>query len=98
MSFENGKEIAGIYLSGHPADNYNLYSERMKADRIGEIINDETGHYPDGKKVLIVGIISKVKTQLTKSNKLMAFINVEDKYGIMEAVVFPNVYEKALFF
>jgi len=89
------KEIAGIYLSGHPADNYSLYSERMKADRIGEIINDETGRYPDGKKVLIVGIISKVKTQLTKSNKLMAFINVEDKYGIMEAVVFPNVYEKS---
>lgn len=48
--------------------------------------------------MLIVGIISKVKTQLTKSNKLMAFINVEDKYGIMEAVAFPNVYEKALFF
>lgn len=92
------KEIAGIYLSGHPADNYSLYSERMKADRIGKIINDETGRYPDGKKVLIVGIISKVKTQLTKSNKLMAFINVEDKYGIMEAVAFPNVYEKALFF
>ena len=45
--------------------------------------------------MLIVGIISKVKTQLTKSNKLMAFINVEDKYGIMEAVVFPNVYEKS---
>lgn len=89
------KEIAGIYLSGHPADNYSLYSERMKADRIGKIINDETGRYPDGKKVLIVGIISKVKTQLTKSNKLMAFINVEDKYGIMEAVAFPNVYEKS---
>ena len=73
------KEIAGIYLSGHPADNYSLYAERMNADRIGEIITNETARYPDGKRVLIVGIISRVKTQVTKSGKLMAFINVEYK-------------------
>ena len=89
------KEIAGIYLSGHPADNYSLYSERINADRIGEIINDETGGYPDGKKVTVVGIVARVKTQLTKSNKLMAFMNVEDKFGVIEVVVFPNVYEKS---
>lgn len=89
------KEIAGIYLSGHPADNYSLYAERMNADRIGEIITNETTRYPDGKRVLIVGIVSRVKTQVTKSGKLMAFINVEDKYGIIEVVVFPNVYEKS---
>lgn len=89
------KEIAGIYLSGHPADNYSLYAERMNADRIGEIITNETARYPDGKRVLIVGIVSRVKTQVTKSGKLMAFINVEDKYGIIEVVVFPNVYEKS---
>lgn len=89
------KEIAGIYLSGHPADDYSLYSKRMSADKIGEIISNETGRYSDGKKVLIIGIISRVKTQLTKSNKLMAFVNVEDKYGVIETVVFPNVYEKS---
>ncbi|MGN0501764.1 MAG: OB-fold nucleic acid binding domain-containing protein, partial [Ruminococcus sp.] len=47
-----------------------------------------------GKKVSLVCIVSKVKTQLTKNNKMMAFVNIEDRYGSMEAVVFPNVYEK----
>lgn len=91
------KEIAGIYLSGHPADNYSLYAKRINADRTGEIVSNDSGRYNDGKKVVLVGIISKVKTQLTKSNKLMAFVNVEDKSGVIEAVVFPNVYEKSTY-
>ena len=41
-----------------------------------------------------MGVISRVKTQLTKNGKIMAFITVEDRYGEMEAVVFPNVYER----
>ena len=86
-------EIAGMYLSGHPMDDYTDFSDMVHADKIGLIIQND-GDYPDGKKVCIVGVISNVKTQLTKSSKMMAFITVEDRYGEMEAVVFPNVYER----
>ena len=86
-------EIAGMYLSGHPMDDYTEFSDKVHADRIGAIIQND-GDYPDGKKVCVVGVVSKVKTQLTKNGKIMAFITVEDRYGEMEAVVFPNVYER----
>lgn len=87
-------EIAGMYLSGHPMDDYTEFSRIIKADRTGEIISNDSGLYFDGKKVSLVCIVSKVKTQLTKNNKMMAFVNIEDRYGSMEAVIFPNVYEK----
>lgn len=87
-------EIAGMYLSGHPMDDYTEFSRIIKADRTGEILSNDSGLYFDGKKVSLVCIVSKVKTQLTKNNKMMAFVNIEDRYGSMEAVVFPNVYEK----
>lgn len=86
-------EIAGMYLSGHPMDDYTDFADKVKADRIGSIIQND-GDYSDGKKVCVVGVISHVKTQLTKNGKMMAFITVEDRYGEMEAVVFPNVYER----
>ena len=88
------KEIAGIYLSGHPIDNYTDYTERLGADKIGEIVGNENSFYTDGKKVVLVCIVSKVKTQLTKTNKIMAFVNIEDRFGTMEAVVFPNIYDR----
>lgn len=87
-------EIAGMYLSGHPMDDYTLFAQRIKADKSGDIISNEGNLYFDGKKVTIVCIVSKIKTQLTKNNKMMAFINIEDRYGVMEVVVFPNVYDK----
>jgi DNA polymerase-3 subunit alpha len=87
-------EIAGMYLSGHPMDEYDKFAQLMKADKTGDIINNESKLYFDGKKVTLVCIVAKVKTQLTKNNKMMAFANVEDRYGSMEIVVFPNVYER----
>ena len=87
-------EIAGMYLSGHPMDEYTKFAALSKADRIGDILNNDSNLYFDGKKVSVVCVISKIKTQLTKNNKMMAFASVEDKYGSLEAVVFPNVYEK----
>ncbi len=90
-------EIAGMYLSGHPMDEYDKFAALMKADRTGEILSNESGLYFDGKKVSVVCIISRIKTQLTKNNKMMAFVNIEDRYGTMEVVIFPNVYEKYAF-
>lgn len=88
------KEIAGMYLSGHPMDEYTKFASLSKADRIGDILNNDGNLYFDGKKVAVVCVISKIKTQLTKNNRMMAFATVEDRYGSLEVVVFPNVYEK----
>ena len=87
-------ETAGMYLSGHPMDDYTVFAESVKADRIGEVIKNESGEYPDGKKICIVGIITKVKIQQTKNQKTMAFVTVADRFGEIETVVFPNVYER----
>lgn len=87
-------EIAGMYLSGHPMDDYTVFSNQINSDRTGDIVNNDGNLYFDGKKVAVVCIVSKLKTQLTKNNKIMAFANIEDRYGSLEAVIFPNVYEK----
>ena len=87
-------EIAGMYLSGHPMDDYSEFAAAIHADKTGAILRNEGGKYRDGAKVTLVGIISRVKNQITKSEKLMAFITLDDRFGTMEAVVFPNVYEK----
>ncbi len=87
-------EIAGMYLSGHPMDEYSRFSELVRSDNIGDILSNRGGAFFDGKKVTLVCVITKIKTQLTKNNKLMAFINVEDRFGAMEVVVFPNIYDR----
>lgn len=86
-------EIAGMYLSGHPLDAYDGYSEKIKADRIGDIIDDENSDkYCDGRNVRVVCVVKAVKTQLTKTNQMMAFISAEDKYGTCEFLVFPKIF------
>lgn len=92
LQMEN--EIAGMYLSGHPMDDYSDFARAIRADKTGAVLRNEGGKYRDGAKVTLVGIVSRVKSQITKSEKLMAFITLDDRYGMIEAVVFPNVYEK----
>lgn len=92
LQMEN--DVAGMYLSGHPMDDYTDFARLTNADKIGAIISKDNSDYYDGKAVAIVCIVQKIKTQLTKTNKMMAFIKAEDRYGSMEAVIFPNVYEK----
>lgn len=92
LNMEN--EVAGMYLSGHPIDEYEGYINFVKSDKIVDIINPEHSSYSDHAHVKIVCIISKVKNQVTKNNQMMAFIQVEDRYAAMEVLVFPDVYEK----
>ena len=87
-------EIAGMYLSGHPLDEYSLFAERSHADSVGDILENEGNRYFDGKKVSLVCVVTNVKTQLTKNAKMMSFVKAEDRFGELELVVFPNVYEK----
>ncbi len=87
-------EVAGMYLSGHPIDEYSDYINAVKADRIGDILDSENSDYKDKTDVRLVCIVSKLKTQITKSNQMMAFVTVDDRYGAIELLVFPNVFSK----
>ncbi len=85
------KDMAGMYLSGHPLSEYEWYSERIKADRIGDIItSDGDKAFLDNQNVRIVCIVSRLRTQITKSNQMMAFVTAEDRSGSIELIVFPK--------
>ena len=92
------KEMLGVYLTDHPLNDY---VDRMK--RVSSITCDdihraeedpENAEITDGMSCIISGMIAGKKTLITKSNKMMAFLDLEDLYGIAEVVVFPNVYER----
>ena len=90
------KEMLGIYVSGHPLEKYKNAIKR--ANLTTAMLMDEeelqlNGIY-DGKEVEYLGIISAVRTKITKSNNLMAFVTAEDNYGALECLVFPNVYTR----
>lgn len=87
-------EVAGMYLSGHPIDEYKDYINAVKCDKIGNIVNQDTRMYKDNDSVHIVCIVSKLKNQITKNSRMMAFVTVEDRYGSVEALVFPDVFSK----
>lgn len=95
------KEMLGVYLTDHPLKEY---KERMA--RVSSITCDDIAHAEedahngentvlcDGMSCVISGMIAGKKTLITKSSKMMAFIDLEDLYGVCEVVVFPNVYER----
>ena len=80
------KEMAGMYLSGHPIDEYARFAEFIGADNISEVLDTENGKYRDRQRIRLLAIITKNKSQLTKSNQMMAFVTVEDRYGSCEVI------------
>ena len=62
-----------------------------------EVIMNPKGipKYADGQNVKFAGIISSIKKKYTKNNKIMAFVTIEDLYGMAEVIVFENVYLNA---
>ena len=87
-------EVSGMYLSGHPIDEFSDYIRAVGCDSIGDILNNEDKTYKDRDSVHLVCIVTKVKNQITKNNLMMAFVTVEDKFGLIECIVFPNVFVK----
>lgn len=86
------KEMAGMYLSGHPIDSYKDFIKAIKADSINDILSSNyPNRYCDGATVRLVCIVTKNKTQITKSNQMMAFVTVEDRFGTAELIVFPKI-------
>ncbi|MEQ2441527.1 DNA polymerase III subunit alpha [Solibaculum intestinale] len=88
------KETTGLYLSGHPMAEYAPLASRLKAARIGDILEQAgepgTGGYQDGARVTLLVLIQSMKLKTTKSNTTMAFLTAEDLYGAIEVIVFPK--------
>lgn len=95
LAFE--KETLSIYISGHPLEDYTgLLGKNCTRNSIDFITDEDTGMAKvyDGENVIIGGMITNKSVKLTRKNTTMAFITVEDLYGSVEVVVFPNCYEK----
>ena len=92
------KEVLGIYVSGHPLAALQgelKYLAKITSNDLIEIIDDPTtSAYKDGDIVTIGGMILEKKTKTTRNNKLMAFIVIEDLFGTIETIVFPQILNK----
>lgn len=86
------KETTGLYLSGHPMNEYSGIIEKIGASKVLEIkqINTEDGD----KRIRLCGIVLGKKMKTTKSNDVMAFVTLEDTTGSLEALVFPRVLQE----
>ena len=104
------KEMVGIYISGHPLSKYedkinkiatiNSLNIRETESSVDEengdlsqnlVVNSE---YKDGDFVSYCGIITSIKKKYTKTNKIMAFVTIEDLFGQTEVIIFENTYLK----
>ena len=84
------KETTGLYLSGHPMDDYRAYLKNTNVLPIGPLL-EESCTARDGDILSIAGIVQKVKMKTTKSNSMMAYVTLEDDTGSMELLAFSNV-------
>ena len=95
LSFE--KDVLGIYLSGHPLEEYeDLWKSRITATAADFAVNEETG-FPavrNDEYRVIGGMIVGKTIKYTKTNRIMAFITLEDLLGSVEVLVFPKVYDQ----
>ena len=94
LAFE--KEVLGIYLSGHPLEEYEaVWRSRITALTSDFALDEETGRAKAAadSRQTIGGIIAGKTVKYTRNNKVMAFISVEDLVGSVEVLVFPKPYE-----
>ncbi len=92
------KETTGLYLSGHPMDQYRDQVRKLRAPTIGSILEDfaqEGGpeRFADGQRITICGVVTSSKTKTTKNNSLMAYVTVEDDTASMELLCFSRVLD-----
>ena len=95
LAFE--KEVIGVYVSGHPLEEYEGFWKKHITATTGEfLLEEETGlvKLEDGKEVTVGGLITDKKIKYTKNDKIMAFLTLEDLVGSIEVIVFPGSYEK----
>lgn len=96
------KEMLGLYISGHPLLEYKNELQNRISITTAELIKesseneglDNFSYNYDGKRVIMGGIVASVKPKATKNNNMMAFIELEDLFGLIEMIVFPKTYEE----
>ena len=96
LAFE--KEVLGIYVSGHPMEEYEAkWKKSITATTLDFQLDEETGRTKvrEGERAIIGGMIAAKTIKHTKTNKTMAFISIEDLMGTVEVMVFPKDYERS---
>ncbi|MBQ8263967.1 MAG: DNA polymerase III subunit alpha [Oscillospiraceae bacterium] len=96
MSME--REMTGLYLTGHPMDEYREKAKKLGAVRIGAIMEAHEGglgggNYADGQYVSICGVVNSYKTRTTRNNSMMAYVTLEDDSGFMELICFQRALD-----
>ena len=90
------KETTGIYISGHPMQDYSDIFKMVKSSKTNELLEaseDNTlSRYKDNCTIKLLCIISSVRKRITKNNTTIAYLSVEDIYGSIDAIVFPKIY------
>ncbi|MEA4895440.1 MAG: DNA polymerase III subunit alpha, partial [Oscillospiraceae bacterium] len=92
------KETTGLYLTGHPMDEYRAAARKAGAVPIATVMNDfsqEGGptSFADGQFLTLAGVIASSKTKTTRNNSLMAYIQLEDATGTIELIAFQRVLD-----
>ncbi len=91
------KEMTGIYISGHPLMEYKAVLDRIGTRTSQFKETDQITSNPairDGKKIRIGGIIESIRKRTTKTNSIMASVTLEDLYGTLNFILFPNMLQK----
>jgi len=91
------KEVLGIYISGHPLESYmNVWKGHITATAADFMLDEETNRVSieEDSTQTIGGMINNKTIKYTKNDKTMAFLELEDLYGVVEVVVFPRDYER----
>lgn len=89
------KEVLGIYVSGHPIDEYReLWSKNITNMTSDFEIDEETGECKvnENSQVIVGGIINDIRVRMTKTGQSMAYVTIEDLVGTVEVIVFPKTY------
>ncbi len=97
LSYE--KEVLGLYISGHPLDEYEeSWRRNVTAVSSDFYVDEETGKtvVKDNQEVVIGGMIVARKIIMTKNNKMMARIQLEDLVGTVDVIIFPNDFERQM--
>jgi DNA polymerase-3 subunit alpha len=94
------KEMLGLYISGHPLDEYEEELDLMTNTKLSELIKEEDEEngsgvkLEDGQQVIVGGIVSGINIKSTRNNDIMAFVTCEDMFNSVEVIVFPKVYQR----
>jgi len=97
MRLQMERETTGVYISGHPLDEYADEMNRLEVNArfLEELTEREDGGMGyDQHNVRMGGLIAEKKMKASRSGSMMAFVQLEDMYGVTEVLVFPKVYER----